>query len=107
MTDTEGKLYKLFHLQLAHVLVEMDKAEARAEMKRRMRPNIFRMGLLLEALHKAEDEATALVARGVDVHEAFLTAVTEHFTATKRMHTFLKKLDPHVDVVRGRWVYKD
>jgi hypothetical protein len=89
--------------QLTHVLVQWDKAEERSEMKRG-RVNIYRMGILLKAKEEAEAEAKRLKAAGESDRDAFVGAVTQHFTATRRMHTFLKKVDPTVDVQRGRWV---
>jgi hypothetical protein len=86
--------------QLITVLVKMDQAENRRH------PNIYRMGLLLEAAQKAKEEATDLIHDGQDVNTAFGTAVAHNFTVSRRIHTFLKKVDPTIDVQYGSWTRK-
>lgn len=102
----KNELWKLFHVQLSHMLIKLDEAESKSEIKRIGRANIYRMGILLKAMHEAEEEAEKYVDDGVPVKEAFIMAVTSHFTPTRRMHTFLKKIDPSVDVKYGSWVWK-
>jgi hypothetical protein len=95
-------ILKKLHSQLVHLLVKMDEAAARRERH----PNIYRMGLFLKAAQEAEVMAEADVAAGHDATRAFVTAVMANFTPTRRMHTFLKKIDPTVDVKYGGWVRK-
>lgn len=94
------------HQKLIHVLIKWDEAESRAEMKRGRLPNIYRMGHYLKAAQDAQDEAEAEVAEGADPDRAYVDAVTDHFTVTRRIHTFLKKIDPTVDVQYGNWVVR-
>jgi hypothetical protein len=95
------------HQKLLHVLITWDKAEERAELKRGRRPNIYRMGIYLKAAQDAEAEAEAAVAAGETVERAYTDAVTEHFTPTAWVRTFLRKyVDSTVDVDRGHWVVR-
>ena len=91
------------HQKLVSVLIKQDQADSRSEMKRGSSPNIYRMGLLLEAAQCAEADAKA--AGGTA--EAYLDAVTEHFNPSARIRTFLRKnIDPTVDADSRGWIVR-
>ncbi len=89
-----------------HIIKSDRKDEARADRAGRYH-NPHALALMLGAAEEAL--AAAKRARGAypaDSKEAWLDAVMLHFNPTRTMHTFLKKIDPTIDVVRGEWVYK-
>ena len=53
------------------------------------------------AEHTARYEATESSTR-----RTWVDAVCRNFNPTRTMHTFLKKVDPALDVARGGWIRK-
>lgn len=84
---------------VAHIVRKDRQDQARAARAGR-HFNHYALAHMLGAAQEVKDDALA-VGGG---QEAWVEAVMDHFTATRPMHTFLKKIDPRVDVVRGRWV---
>lgn len=83
------------HDRLVSHIVQDDRRQARG---RRHNPNA--LGIMLRAAQEAREEAV----RDGGTVAAWVRAVCRNFTATRPMHTFLKKVDSGVEVVHGEWV---
>ncbi len=85
----------VFRARLANHMTTIDRKECERERKRG-RPNIYRLGILLNAVA----ECVAAIEGG----EAPALAFADHFTATRENHKAAVALGLPLDVERGRWI---
>lgn len=87
------------HQKLVHVLIEWDKADAKREAKRGY-VNIYRLGHLLGAAQRAQEQAEA----DGGTKRAYRNALMECFNPSPRILKFIKEnLDGGVNYEHGLW----
>lgn len=90
------------HDKLTSHIVRQDRKDQERAARKGRHFNHYALGLMLKVAQEARDEAEQDGGTKAD----WLGAVQRHFTVTRPMHTFLKKIDPTVGVERGHWVRK-
>lgn len=85
-----------FSVRLISELTQLDARESKAEIRRRLRPNVYRLGIYLGAAHDVLDAIDA----GTEPADAF----TQSFVPTGGMRTIAKHLGLALDVARGQWL---
>lgn len=97
------------HMNLVqHITTQDRKDEARA-LRAGRHFNTYALPIMFEAAQRAHDEAETEIMRSRydvpgAVERAWVKAVMRNFNPTRSMHTYLRKIDPRIDVRRGNWV---
>ncbi len=78
-------------------IVRQDRKDDERAMRSGRYHNPHALALMLEAAERVESESAG------GTQEDWIRAVSRNFTVSRTMHTFLKKIDPAVDVDHGHW----
>lgn len=103
-TPHPGMTLNQLHERLVHTLTMYDQ---KMSAKPKAHWSMYALSHLLEAAQRARDEAAESGATpGPDLDEAYIRAVASNLHPTPTLRTFLRAIDPTVDVERQRWVRK-
>ncbi len=87
------------HARLVSLLIRQDARRIRDDLRRRIPPNHYALAHEIGAAQRARDTASDVAS--------YVAALQSEFHPFPMLRTFLRTLDPTVEVRRGCWIQTD